>query len=85
MINMKIDGNVPGSFRDPSGFLFFKNGKIYRQVNINYKENYDLLMSSGLYESLVNAELLIPHVETDIRGPLPEKAYKINIIIQTNV
>ena len=74
---MKIDGNVPGSFRDPSGFLFFKDGKIYRQVNINYKENYDLLMSSGLYESLVNAELLIPHVETDIRGPLPEKAYKI--------
>ena len=23
---MKIDGNVPGSFRDPSGFLFYKDG-----------------------------------------------------------
>jgi hypothetical protein len=77
MINMKIDGNVPGSFRDPSGFLFYKNGEIYRQVNISYKENYDLLMSSGLYESLKNANLLIPHVEIDAKNKLSGKAYKV--------
>ncbi|MCJ7713194.1 SAM-dependent methyltransferase, partial [Candidatus Bathyarchaeota archaeon] len=74
---MKIDGNVPGSFRDPSGFLFYKNGEIYRQVNISYKENYDLLMSSGLYESLKNANLLIPHVEIDAKNKLSGKAYKV--------
>ncbi len=74
---MKIDGNVPGSFRDPSGFLFYKNGEIYRQVNISYKENYDLLMSSGLYESLINANLLIPHIEIDAKNKLSGKAYKV--------
>ena len=74
---MKIDGKVPGSFRDPSGFLFFKDGKIYRQINLSYKENYDVLIESGLYESLVNAELLIPHVETNIKGQLSEKEYKV--------
>lgn len=74
---MKINGNVPGSFRDPSGFLFYKDGKIYRQINISYKENYDILMESGLCESLVNAELLIPHVEADIKVPLPDESYKV--------
>ena len=74
---MKVDGNVPGSFRDPSGFLFFKDGKIYRQINFSYKENYDLLMSSGLYESLINANLLIPHVEIDAKNIISGKAYKV--------
>ena len=41
-MNMKIDANVPGSFRDPSGFLFKKDGNIYRQINLAYKKNYDM-------------------------------------------
>jgi len=72
-----IDGRIPSSFRDPSGFLFYKNGVLYRQVNVIYKENYDHLMNSGLYKALVDAELLIPHEEVDIEGPERDKAYKI--------
>jgi len=74
---MKTDGSIPSSFRDPSGFLFYRNGSIYRQVNINYKENFDHLMNSGLYEALVDAELLIRHEEANIDGAEPNKAYKI--------
>lgn len=33
-----------GSFRDPCGFIFIKEGRIYRQVNDIYKENYDYLI-----------------------------------------
>lgn len=51
------------SFRDPSGFLFTRDGVLYRQVNSVYRENYTRLMESGLYENLVNAGLLIPHRE----------------------
>jgi hypothetical protein len=69
--------NIPGSFRDPSGFLFYQNGTIYRQVNIGYKENYDHLMRSGLFESLVSSDLLIPHTEVGSESPIPEKLYKI--------
>lgn len=62
-----IKEEVQGSFRDPSGFLFFKDNHIYRQVNIEYKENYDHLISSGLYDRLVESKFLIPHDEvTDI-------------------
>jgi ribosomal protein L11 methylase PrmA len=69
--------NVSGSFRDPSGFLFYRDDSIFRQVNNEYQENYDHLMNSGLYESLVNADLLIPHIEVDSEDPSPKKSYKI--------
>ncbi len=69
--------NIPSSFRDPSGFLFFRDSLIYRQVNRIYKENYDQLIHSGLYETLVDAELLIPHDEVNIEGARSDKAYKI--------
>jgi len=72
--NNKIE---PSSFRDPSGFLFYRDGSIYRQINTIYKENYDHLMNSSLYKALVDAGLLIPHKEIDVPAPEPDKAYKI--------
>ena len=56
---------LPSSFRDPSGFLFLKNGRLYRQVNSCYRENYQMLMSSGLYDILVEKQLLIPHEQAE--------------------
>lgn len=57
---------LPASFRDPSGFLFSRDHQLYRQVNPVYGDHYDLLMSSGLYDALVESKLLIPHREVDI-------------------
>ena len=68
---------IPSSFRDPSGFLFFRQGSIYRQVNTVYKENYDRLMSCGLYEALVGSRLLIPHQEVDVESARSDEAYKV--------
>ena len=65
------------SFRDPSGYLFRHSGTLYRQVNKKYSAEYDLLMSSGLYENLLKAGLLIEHQETDIAPHEPEGAYKV--------
>jgi hypothetical protein len=67
----------PSSFRDPSGFLFKRAGVLYRQVNQLYKDDYDLLMASGLYQSLVDAGLLIPHSEVEIPPYHFKSAYKI--------
>ncbi|MDQ6845217.1 MAG: class I SAM-dependent methyltransferase [Bacteroidota bacterium] len=55
----------PASFKDPSGFVFQKDFSFYRQVNQLYAEEYDLLMSSGLYQELTDKKYLIPHAETD--------------------
>jgi len=67
---------LPGSFRDPSGFVYCEGGSIYRQINVIYRENYDLLMKSGLYQSLVNSDLLIPHAEVGEKFFKNEEAYK---------
>jgi len=77
MKGLENSKHIPSSFRDPSGFLFKIDGLIYRQVNIIYKENYDHLITSGLYQALVHAGLLIPHDEVDIAPAQPDKAYKI--------
>jgi hypothetical protein len=68
---------LPASFRDPSGFLFRQDGVIYRQVNLVYKDDYNHLMDSGLYQALVDDNLLVPHHEVGIESPAPELAYKI--------
>jgi ribosomal protein L11 methylase PrmA len=53
------------SFRDPSGFIFRREGLIHRQVNRRYASEYDQLMGSGLYETLVAKGLLLPHEELE--------------------
>lgn len=55
----------PASFKDPSGFIFEADGKIYRQVNEVYSREYDLLMSSGLYKELTDKQWLVSHQEID--------------------
>jgi hypothetical protein len=68
---------LSASFRDPSGFLFSRAGVLYRQVNRKYEQEYVRLMESGLYEKLVKAGLLIPHVEAGQEPAEPETCYKI--------
>ena len=68
---------IPGSFRDPSGFLFRRDGCLYRQVNRFYLADYDRLMGSGLYEALASAGLLIPHEEADESLAVTDEACKV--------
>ena len=74
---MKNNQKLPASFRDPSGFLFFQEDILYRQVNLVYQENFNRLVESGLYDHLVNSGKLISHKETELPPPEPETAYKV--------
>lgn len=52
------------SFRDPNGHVYRdKGGKLLRYVSRSYSADYDLLMSSGLYQALQEQGLLIKHRE----------------------
>lgn len=51
------------SFRDPSGFVFQADGIWYRQVSLPYREQYRLLKTSGLYDTLRTKDLLVAHEE----------------------
>lgn len=73
---MTTKSHHSASFKDPSGFIFHHNGKIYRQVNKSYAPDYDLLFSSGLYEKLINKNLIVPHIEVDEIISLEKEWYK---------
>ncbi len=65
------------SFRDASGFVFSRNGQVYRQVNNAYQAQYDHLMKSGLYDALVKNHLLVIHEEVGIEEAAGDNAYRI--------
>ena len=66
-----------GSFRDPSGFIFQLKDRLYRCINLEYKEQYEHLISSGLYQSLVQSKLLVEHKEEKSRISVSKNQYKI--------
>jgi hypothetical protein len=66
---------LASSFRDPAGFVFRRGGVLYRAIREPGRPDYDALMSSGLYEELVAARLLVPHEEASAREALGD-AYK---------
>jgi hypothetical protein len=68
---------LPSSFRDPSGFLFRREGRLYRQINQRYRDDYNLLMSSGLYDRLVERGLLLRHTEVGVPPANPETADRV--------
>ena len=74
---MTNSSTLKSSFRDPSGFLFMQEGKLYRQVNRCYQHDYDLLMESGLYDRLVKDNMIIQHQEVEIPPAVPHLAYRI--------
>lgn len=57
---------LSGSFRDPSGFVYRREGVLYRQVHASYVENFELLLSSGLSSFLVSKGLIVDHEDVDL-------------------
>ena len=47
------------SYRDPSGYIFYENGKVYRAINHSYQKNYELFHESGLYDELIEKQMII--------------------------
>jgi len=73
----KSNSKDNSSFRDPSGFIFYQNGEIYRQINRVYKKDFELLISSGLFDRLTKKRKLVSHIEVDVNSLDPEKLFKI--------
>jgi len=62
-VPQQITQPLASSFRDPSGFVFEKDGILYRQVNDIFKQDFDHFISSGCYDHFVEKQWLIPHEE----------------------
>ena len=58
-----VDGTDVGSFRDPSGFVFQRDGVVLRQVNRAFEDRWEDLRSSGVLAALQRENLLVGHEE----------------------
>jgi hypothetical protein len=57
-----VDGQpLDSSFRDPSGFVFTRDGVLYRQVNRVFRDEFEAVTASGLYDELAGSRLMVPH------------------------
>lgn len=65
-----IETRIAGSFRDPAGHVFLRDGLVYRRIEPAGVPSYRRLIESGLYAALVAERLLIPH---DDLGADPER------------
>ena len=74
MEKIKID---KGSFRDPSGYVFYKGPFIYRSISFSYKEHFDYFIESGLYNKLLESNLIVSHKEINKESFEFEGSYKI--------
>jgi hypothetical protein len=54
---------VVGSYKDPSGYVFKKDGRIFRRINECYLDTYKHVRDSGLFQELIQKGLLIEHNE----------------------
>jgi hypothetical protein len=70
-------GTHPASFRDAAGFVFEREGVLLRQVNRPFQENYDHFVASGLYQALIDGQLLVPHEEVDLSQGATPDAYRV--------
>ncbi|HOG51555.1 MAG TPA: SAM-dependent methyltransferase, partial [Lentisphaeria bacterium] len=52
---------LPSSFRDPDAYVFRDNGCIRRRIAASGKPNFQMLMTSGLYDVLTADGSLTPH------------------------
>lgn len=51
------------SFRDPAGYIYYENNKVYRKINECYFNQYKYLIESNLYKNLEELEYIITHKE----------------------
>ncbi|MBI4474801.1 MAG: SAM-dependent methyltransferase, partial [Acidobacteria bacterium] len=68
-LDKHIEKTSAASFRDPAGYVFRENGVYKRAVTSHGAADYGQLMSSGLYQKLVDESLLVAHREESSQSP----------------
>ena len=61
-----------GSFRDPSGHVFSRDGRIYRSIFEPGVKDFEATRDAGIYDELIETKLLLPHDEVNPDCLAPE-------------
>lgn len=66
-----------GSFRDPDGVVFRRDGRLLRQIRASHRDDWEALVSSGLLEAAWREGLLIHHAEVSPELGLEPDAWRV--------
>ena len=66
-----------GSYRDPSGFVYRRDGILYRQIAPSFAADWDAFEASGLRRRLVDDGILIPYDDVSIELAASSPAYRV--------
>ena len=59
----------PSSFRDPSGHLFWHEGKLYRTITDTYIDTYRAVRESGIFDTLQSDNRIVAFRELPAKMP----------------
>ena len=68
---------LSSSFRDPSGFVFRRDGALYRQINRSYADEWRAVLDSGLYARLVDGGALVRYEDAPLELALDDQAVAV--------
>jgi hypothetical protein len=54
-----------GSYRDPSGFVYYRDGRVFRQIHESYARTFRKIDQSGLLADLTERQWIVPHRTVD--------------------
>jgi hypothetical protein len=74
---MAPEAALASSFRDPAGFVFRRDGVLYRAIRRPGLPHFERLLASGLYDELVEARLLVPHEEAPASTAGPDDVERV--------
>jgi len=67
----------PGSYRDPSGFIFRRDGVVLRQVNRRFAADWDAFTAGGLGARLVERGRLLPWTDVPLDQRFDDEAHAV--------
>lgn len=72
-----IPQRIGGSFRDPDGFCYLRDGELRRQIHASGRADWSLLQQSGLLEVLWRDQLLVRHRDAPIEECFDDRAIAV--------
>ncbi len=67
----------PASFRDPTGFVYSSNGRLFRQIHEGHAADWEHFHGSGLYRRLVQRGWLVAHDEVARELAYDSRAWRV--------
>ena len=82
------DGRIPGSFRDPSGYVFFRQGRLFRAIDARCHEVVEKLSVEGVLSQLIKESMIVRSelvADSELLGSLAAEQHSFTHFLEHEV